>query len=388
MSTPNEPQNPYGSGEPQPPQDPSGAPQYPPHRRRTRSARPPRRRTRGAGAPPYPACRPARRSTRPPHPYGSAPGGYQQPGAGYGAGYVYPKNSLAVWSLVLGIVSFVLVVRPVHRHPRGDRRQQRQEGGRARRGEQRRHGDGRASSSAGSRSCSRCSASSCSPCCSRTPTSGTRSTTATTTTTDVATVDDGPQPQPTGPLPSDAPAPDGAGRRASLTAPARPAGPSWSRATVLLAVRDPHVTGSYGVLPAVRADRAVVPGVRRPAGDARPGARRPGRRLVDEPAVGARGARSWSRCGAAGSRARAAGSPRCGRRPAWAAWAAPGGGGRVRGAAQRPGARAVAGALTDGGCPSHRPVVGVTPGPLYDGSLDRRHDRRRAAWSGTDRGRR
>ena len=36
--------------------------------------------------------------------YGSAPGGYPPPGYGV----AYPKNSLAVWSLVLGIVSFVL----------------------------------------------------------------------------------------------------------------------------------------------------------------------------------------------------------------------------------------------------------------------------------------
>jgi hypothetical protein len=95
MSTPNEPQNPYGSGEPQQPQDPSGAPQYP-------AAPPPYP---GAGAPQYPGA-----SGTPQYPaaapYGSAPGAYGQPGPGYGA--AYPKNSLAVWSLVLGIVSFVL----------------------------------------------------------------------------------------------------------------------------------------------------------------------------------------------------------------------------------------------------------------------------------------
>jgi hypothetical protein len=96
MSTPNEPQNPYGSGEPQPPQDPSGAPQYPaapPPYSQGPAAPPPYP---GAGAPQYPSAAP----------YGSAPGSYGQPGPGYGA--AYPKNSLAVWSLVLGIVSFVI----------------------------------------------------------------------------------------------------------------------------------------------------------------------------------------------------------------------------------------------------------------------------------------
>ncbi|KQR15921.1 DUF4190 domain-containing protein [Cellulomonas sp. Leaf334] len=108
MSTPNEPQNPYGSGDPQDPsrapQDPSGAPQYP-------AAPPPYPQEPAApsypgagGAPQYPgAAAPQYPSAAP---YGSAPGGYPQPGPGYGA--VYPKNSLAVWSLVLGIVSFVL----------------------------------------------------------------------------------------------------------------------------------------------------------------------------------------------------------------------------------------------------------------------------------------
>ena len=62
------------------------------------------------------------------------------------------------------------------------------------------------------------------------------------------TVDDGPQVLPTGPLPSAAPAPDGAGRRASLTAPLVTGG-VVAAATVLLAVRDPHVTGSYGGCP-------------------------------------------------------------------------------------------------------------------------------------------
>ena len=64
----------------------------------------------------------------------------------------------------------------------------------------------------------------------------------------MATVDDGPQALPTGPLPSAAPAPDGAGRRASLTAPLVTGGVVVF-ATALLAVRDPHVTGSYGGCP-------------------------------------------------------------------------------------------------------------------------------------------
>ncbi|GEK21140.1 DUF4190 domain-containing protein [Cellulomonas xylanilytica] len=101
MSTPNEPQNPYGSGDPKDPsgapQDPGGSPQYP-------AAPPPY--PGAGGAPQYPG------STGTPQypsaaPYGAAPGGgYGQPGPGYGA--AYPKNGLAVWSLVLGIVSFVL----------------------------------------------------------------------------------------------------------------------------------------------------------------------------------------------------------------------------------------------------------------------------------------
>ena len=102
MSTPNEPQNPYGSGDPQDPsrapQDPTGAPQYPaapppPPQPQYPSAPYPA----SGGTPQYPAATP----------YGSAPGA-PQPAQAYGGGYVYPKNSLAVWSLVLGIVSFVL----------------------------------------------------------------------------------------------------------------------------------------------------------------------------------------------------------------------------------------------------------------------------------------
>jgi Domain of unknown function (DUF4190) len=99
MSTPNEPQNPYGAGEPQQPQDPSGAPQYP------AAPQPP------AGTPQYPSAPQYPNAGGAPQypgatPYGSAPS-YQQPAAA-GYGYTYPKNSLGVWSLVLGIVSFVL----------------------------------------------------------------------------------------------------------------------------------------------------------------------------------------------------------------------------------------------------------------------------------------
>jgi len=66
----------------------------------------------------------------------------------------------------------------------------------------------------------------------------------------VATVDDGPQTQPTGPLPSDAPASAVAGRRASVRGPLV-AGAVVVAATAVLAVRDPHTTGSYGVCPLV-----------------------------------------------------------------------------------------------------------------------------------------
>ncbi|MBO3085830.1 DUF4190 domain-containing protein [Cellulomonas fengjieae] len=94
MSTPNEPQNPYGAGEPQQRQEPGAAPQYP--------ATPP---PSAPGAPQYPSAGGAPQYPAA-APYGQAPGGYGQPAPGYGA--TYPKNSLGVWSLVLGIVSFVL----------------------------------------------------------------------------------------------------------------------------------------------------------------------------------------------------------------------------------------------------------------------------------------
>ncbi|WP_421741710.1 DUF2752 domain-containing protein [Cellulomonas sp.] len=64
----------------------------------------------------------------------------------------------------------------------------------------------------------------------------------------MTTVDDGPPPQPTGPLPTDALASAAAGRRASVRGPLV-AGAVAVAATVVLAVRDPHATGSYGVCP-------------------------------------------------------------------------------------------------------------------------------------------
>lgn len=65
---------------------------------------------------PYPGQQPAGQ----PYPGGQYPGGPYpggpyagqppagQPYPGYVPGYVYPKNDLAIWSLVLGIASFVL----------------------------------------------------------------------------------------------------------------------------------------------------------------------------------------------------------------------------------------------------------------------------------------
>lgn len=75
---------PYGSGAPGGhPQDPSyaaGGPQQ--------------------AVPPYPGA--AQHAAAPQYPGGS------YPAAGYGPPAYYPKNSLAVWSLVLGIAAFVL----------------------------------------------------------------------------------------------------------------------------------------------------------------------------------------------------------------------------------------------------------------------------------------
>jgi hypothetical protein len=64
----------------------------------------------------------------------------------------------------------------------------------------------------------------------------------------VTAVDDGPQPQPTGPLSAGAPAPVVAGRRASVRGPLV-AGAVVVVTTVVLAVRDPHAAGSYGLCP-------------------------------------------------------------------------------------------------------------------------------------------
>lgn len=113
MSTPNEPQNPYGA---EPPKDPDATPQYPaapppppaapqyPSAPQYPGAAP--QAPQAPGAPQYPSAPQYGAPTPYPAaaPYGSAPGGY--PPAGYGA--VYPKNNLAVWSLVLGILTFVL----------------------------------------------------------------------------------------------------------------------------------------------------------------------------------------------------------------------------------------------------------------------------------------
>lgn len=109
MSTPNQPQDPYSSPEGQgqgdqsgsvPPypgstpaggdgsgQAPGGVPQYGQYTGGDATGQP------GYGQQPYP---------------GGAQGGYGQPypGGAQGYGGVYPKNNLAVWSLVLAIVGF------------------------------------------------------------------------------------------------------------------------------------------------------------------------------------------------------------------------------------------------------------------------------------------
>ncbi|GEA90055.1 DUF4190 domain-containing protein [Cellulomonas cellasea] len=81
MSTPNEPQDPYAAGnQPEQPSTPS-SPQYP--------SAPQYGAPQGGGYPQAPQ-------------YGNAPG--------YGGGYGqnFPKNNLAVWALVLGLVGIVL----------------------------------------------------------------------------------------------------------------------------------------------------------------------------------------------------------------------------------------------------------------------------------------
>jgi hypothetical protein len=92
MSTPNEPQDPYAAGNQpgaggQPPQYPGQPPQY-------GAPQPPQAPQYGApqyGAPQAPQYDPTQ--------YGGAPGYGPNP---------YPKNSLGVWSLVLGICAIVL----------------------------------------------------------------------------------------------------------------------------------------------------------------------------------------------------------------------------------------------------------------------------------------
>jgi len=127
MSTPNEPQDPYAtggqpdSGAPQPPAEPR-YPAAPPYGAPTaQPAQPgyPAAPQYGAppaqpgypgapqyGAPPaqpgYPAA-PQYGAT----PYPAAPQYAAAPG--YAGGYAYPKNSLAVWSLVLAILGMVLL---------------------------------------------------------------------------------------------------------------------------------------------------------------------------------------------------------------------------------------------------------------------------------------
>lgn len=105
MSTPNPPQDPYsapdGSGAGQ---QPGGIPQYGQY-----SGDQP-----AAGQQPY-GQQPGAYGEQPgaygqqpygQQPYGGQPAAYPQGGAAYG-GY-YPKNNLAVWSLVLGLVGFFL----------------------------------------------------------------------------------------------------------------------------------------------------------------------------------------------------------------------------------------------------------------------------------------
>lgn len=110
MSTPNEPQDPYATGG-QPAQPDSGAPQ-PPAEPRYPAAPP-------YGTPPVQPAQPAQ-PAQPGYPaapqygapqYGATPypAAPQYAAApGYAGGYAYPKNSLAVWSLVLAILGMVL----------------------------------------------------------------------------------------------------------------------------------------------------------------------------------------------------------------------------------------------------------------------------------------
>lgn len=110
MSTPNQPQDPYSAPDGQGSGDQSGSgPQYPGSTPAGDGSGQPQ-----GGVPQYGQYTGGDASGAPQGgygqqaPYGQQPGYGQQPypgGAqGYGAGY--PKNNLAVWSLVLGIVGF------------------------------------------------------------------------------------------------------------------------------------------------------------------------------------------------------------------------------------------------------------------------------------------
>ncbi|WP_282943799.1 DUF4190 domain-containing protein [Cellulomonas endometrii] len=101
MSTPNEPQDPYSAPDGQGSGDQSGS--VPPYQGGTPSQ--------GAGQGGIPQYG-QYTGGEPAGGYGQPAGGYGQPAAypqggpqGYGAGF-YPKNNLAVWSLVLAIVGF------------------------------------------------------------------------------------------------------------------------------------------------------------------------------------------------------------------------------------------------------------------------------------------
>jgi hypothetical protein len=108
MSTPNEPQDPYSAPDGQGSGDQSGS--VPPYQGGT-----PAEGTGQGGIPQYgqyTGGEPAGGYGQPAGGYGQPAGGYGQPtpypqgaGQGYGTG-VYPKNNLAVWSLVLAIVGF------------------------------------------------------------------------------------------------------------------------------------------------------------------------------------------------------------------------------------------------------------------------------------------
>ena len=108
MSTPNEPQDPYATGG-QPAQPDGGAPQ-PPAEPRYPAARPYGAPTAQPAQPGYPAA--PQYGAPPAQPgYPAAPqyGATPYPAApGYAGGYAYPKNSLAVWSLVLAILGMML----------------------------------------------------------------------------------------------------------------------------------------------------------------------------------------------------------------------------------------------------------------------------------------